>query len=126
MSARANWQPITTAAEVQNLRAAAAADDHQVIWPTHMAVKAGVITGYASLGAVGLLNLWSHSKRMTARDSLTLWREMEAKAREIGFPALCVPCGNGSPFRPLMPRAGYELAMESGFFIKNLNPKGGH
>lgn len=123
MSARAQWQPITEAAQIQNLRAAAAADDHDPICPTHLGIKAGVITAYASLGAVGFLDMWSHSQLMTARDSLTLWREMETKAREIGFPALCVPCAAHSPFRPLMRRMGYNFVMESGFFIKPL--KGG-
>lgn len=123
MSERATWQPITDRAQLEPLVAEAARDQHRVIWPTHLAIKQGEIAGYASLGTVALVNLWSHSQRMTNRDSITLWREMEQKARAIGFQAICVPCAEHSPFRPLMPRMGYGFVMESGFFIKSLNPK---
>lgn len=125
MSERARWQLITDRSQLPPLIEEAARDNHRVLWPTHIAMKGDEIAGYASLGTVALVNLWSHSQRMTARDSLTLWKEMEQNARAIGFPAICVPCSPDSPFRPLMPRMGYGFVMESGFFIKSLNPKGG-
>jgi hypothetical protein len=117
---RARWQPLRTRAELEALVREAARDDHQVVWPTHLAMKRGEIAGYGSLGNVALLNLWSHTQRMTARDSITLLREMEAAAAHAGYPAVCVPVTADSPFRKLMARLGYNYVMESGFFLKNV------
>lgn len=122
-SDRAKFQPLRTAAELEALVLEAAQDNHMVVWPSHLIEKRGEIAGYASFGNVALINLWAHSQRMTSRDSLTLWRQLEHAAAAAGYPAVCVPCASNSPFRPLMARQGYQYLFESGFFVKELKPK---
>lgn len=122
ISNRAVLRPLANRDEYDALVKAAAADDHMVVWPTHVALKDGEIVGYASLGQVALLNIWSSTEKMTARDSFTLLRTLENELAAAGFPAVCAPCATHSPFRPLMSRMGYRFLFESGYFIKALQP----
>lgn len=104
---------------------AAQSDEHNPICPTHLAqvLVEGrpQVVGYASIGIVPMVFCWVHSKRVRARDSFTLLRQVEEAAR-VRAPAgiICTPCGFGSPFYKYMPKLGYNHCGDGGIFLKIL------
>jgi hypothetical protein len=108
------------AKDLAGLRAEAKDDHHDVMAPTHIVEQDGKIIGYASIGAIPMVNLWLSSKQQRPRDAMSLLNMVENAAAAGGFQVICVPCGDVSPFRKLMNRFGYNYLMESGFFTKKL------
>jgi hypothetical protein len=106
-------------ADLEPLQAAAASDNHIVIFPSHVAEQAGEIVGYASICMVPLLFCWVHSEKVKARDSFRLLREVEAEAARIS-PAVVLPCAQTSPFHPLMHRLGYKRLGPADWHFKSL------
>jgi len=119
-TSRATVRPLTGPDDLRQLEAAAAADEHVVVWPTLAIEKNGALVGYLSVGEVALVNMWAHTKRVTARDTFTHLRVIEAKLANAGFPAVCFPVAPNSPFKPLMPHLGYQHFGEYGFWMKTL------
>ena len=108
------------ALDLAALNTAARADAHDVLAPTHVVELDGKVIGYASIGAIPMVNLWLNSKTSRPRDAMSLLNMVENEAARMRFNVICVPCGNISPFRKLMNRFGYNYLMESGFFTKVL------
>lgn len=101
-----------TAQDLEALRAVAAADDHQVVAPTHVAVRrqpdgTETIVGYASIGAIMLVNCWVDSRQVRARESASLLNVVENIAAEKGAQAIALPVAEQSPFYPHIERLGY-------------------
>lgn len=113
-------RPIADVRELEALAAAAKADDHDVLFPTHIARKDGEIVGYASIGALALVNVWAHSQRLRARESLTLLNLVENVAHALGQRTVCMPCAEQSPFRPLLPGLGYKNLGSASFHVKGI------
>ena len=107
--------------------AAAAADRHQLIAPTHVVVKDGRVIGYGSLGRVRLFFAWMDTKHATPRDSFAAWRLAEAEMAD-GAAAqhrptenlICMPCEAGSPFAPYLKHKGYDILGTAQITLKNL------
>lgn len=102
---------------------AAAKDGHCPICPTQEAVKDGEIVGAVSLGSVPLVHVWMDSKRVKARDSVRLLRELEERAARMGFRVICCPCTDSSPYRPVMERLGFLDGGGMRLFYKQIEPQ---
>ena len=115
--ARAELRPLrqpTSAQEAEDLRvhlqqlaAAAAADAHGVINPTHVMVKEGRIIGYLSIGGLPVVQCWFDSKNPHATDSLKMIEHGETVCRTQGIREYAVACAETSPFSKHMERLGY-------------------
>ena len=90
------------------LQQAAAEDDHCVIAPTHLILKDSEIVGYMSICATPVVNAWVSTKKVKARDSITLLSVAESLAESKGEKRVILTCAQGSPFYPLMERFGYK------------------
>ena len=80
-------EPITLLLQAQ-VRAAAAADGHGVIHPTHAVVRGDEVVGYTSLGSVKLVFAWLDTRKLSAPETLQViahagsrWRNSLANAR---------------------------------------------
>lgn len=95
-------------AELAELVRLAAEDDHGVLCPTHLVVKDGAIVGYLSLDATPIVNVWLHSKKVRAVDSVALLRRLDEEMQARGKPEYVMPCCEISPFYPHMDRLGFN------------------
>lgn len=102
--------------DLPRLRAAAAADGHAVILPTHQVQRAGAVVGYASLGAARLFVAWLQSD-LTARESFTAWHQAEAILDRAGG-AVCLAITENSPLRPFAERKGYTHLGNAHLYLK--------
>ena len=98
--------------EVAELVERAAADDHEVLLPTHVVERAAAdeqlddhgrpvkeeLVGYLSIGAVPVVNVWMDSKKLKVRDSLTMLGQLEAIMNHSGMDAYFLPCAEKSPY----------------------------
>jgi hypothetical protein len=108
---------------LKDLQAAAKADDHILFHPTHIAERGPEkeILGYATIGAIPLVNVWFDSKRVKGRESATLMNMVENEAQRAGHHTICVPCWASSPLRPMIEKGlGYSYFGEAGLFLKTL------
>lgn len=105
------------------LRAAARADEHALLFPTHVVSKGGDLVGYASLDATPIVNVWLDSKRVVALDSVRLLVAAEQRLHERGIRTYVMPCARTSPFFPHMGRLGFKLLGENVWFVKTLPEK---
>ena len=116
------WIRPIRAEDLAALKAAAAADQHQVILPTHVIVTNSEgkeeIVGYLSFQSVCLINTWVDSRRLRARESVHLLNTAENLAALNGAKLLLTPCAGQSPFRPYMAGLGYQFAGDTGMFLK--------
>jgi hypothetical protein len=105
------------------LQANAAADNHKVVAPTHVAMKNGEVVGYLSHGAIPTVLVWFDTKKVSAGDSTQLIVKMEEIAMSKGYPAIAVPCSESSPYFPYMPKFGYHDLAQMHMFVRQLTPK---
>lgn len=122
VATRARIVPLASHEDAQRLVGAAASDEHIVVAPTHLVMKGEEIVGYGSLGAIRLVNVWVHSRKVNKFESVRLLREAEEILRGHGAGVVCMPCDQKSPFRPFMPRLGYAPLGHALYCLKNLNP----
>ena len=120
-----DWYPslrrLRTPEQLAALQAAAASDNHAVVHPTHVITRNGEVVGYASiLAPVALVNVWLHSQKVHARDSLHLLKVGETLAAETGASAVLFPCSVDSPFIGHMERLGFERLGASTLNLKLL------
>lgn len=102
------------------LRAAALGDAHLVLFPTHAVMDAGEMVGYASVCATPTVNVWLHSKKVNALNSVKLLGHLEAALRMQGLREYIMPCSKESPFFPNMVRLGFVPLGENVSFHKDL------
>ena len=98
---------IKSQAEYDALNAAARADNHIALFPTHAVWKGGKIVGYGSINATPMVNVWLSSKDLGPRDSVQLLGVAEALASNAGLSQIIMPCADSSPFFPMMEKLGF-------------------
>lgn len=111
---------LTDLAQLEALKLAAASDGHTAIVPTHLVMKRGEIVGYASIGAVPVLNVWVHSQKVVKFESVRLLRQGEALLKERGYQFVILPVAENSPFRPYVQKLGYHTLGNASYNIKQL------
>jgi hypothetical protein len=88
--------------------AAARADNHALLAPTH-AVKndAGEVIGYVSICALPVVHVWMDTQRAGVRDSAAMLTQTEAILRDRSHGSYEMPCQESSPFYPYLAKAGF-------------------
>jgi hypothetical protein len=112
-------RPITSE-DLAALQLEAAKDDHQVWFPTHTLWKDGELVGYISDQVMPVVNLWLHSKKLKAKDSLQLLKQYDEYCKAKGQNGYVMPCSQNSPFFPKMPKLGFRYFGSTSLFYKNL------
>jgi hypothetical protein len=102
------------------LEAAAAADAHGPLNPTHVIERHGEIIGYFGVNSLPLFRLWFHSAKMKAGDSTRLLFMMENHYRMAGVDVLGTIINTTSPFYPVAARGGYVENLGDRLFLKEL------
>ena len=102
-------RPVMSQADLENLQLAAAADNHPLLYPSHIAEKDGQIIGYGGIVPnVAMVNVWIDSRKAQARDSVYCLNVVENLAFATGAKRIVMPCSEQSPFFPYMERFGYR------------------
>ena len=115
------FSPITPD-ELQALVAAAADDHHSVLFPTHVIKRDGEIVGYLSVCATPIVNVWAHSKKINALQSVRLMHKLEDELKSNGILNYIMPCAKDSPYYPHMQKLGYTALGENVWHLKQLQP----
>lgn len=120
--------PVTSPAEVSLLQAAAQEDGHVVPCPTHsiwrpLEGEDREFVGGLSLAGAPLVMMWLHSKKVQARQTLSIINSYENFLRLQGFRGYVVPCAQNSPLHPGMEKHFdcIPLARSMDIFYKPLN-----
>lgn len=119
MSDTIQLEPVTTPERLQRLLAAAAADRHWPLNPTHTILRAGEVAGCFSICAMPMITAWLDTKRMRARDT----REAVNVALQIGhsyaqgYP-LITHCPPDSPMFPFMKKFGFVPKLTTTLFVE--------
>jgi len=113
---------LRTEEDVKELNAAAKADNHSVVLPSHVLRKDGKIVGYFSVAPPGMpcVLAWLSTKDMPARESFHLINGIECQVAHAGCQAIMWPIPKDSPFYPLMEQMGYKNCGQYELFIKPL------
>lgn len=105
------------------MTAAAQADDHAVLAPTHAVIGAeGRVVGYASILSLPMVHVWVDRQAGTARDSLELGAQIDAVVSDRGGAEYLIPCEETSPYFPAMERLGFERVGPVVLFRKRIKP----
>ena len=118
--ANAQIVPIATAEQFVDLAKMAKADRHTVVIPSHLVIKKGEIVGYGSIGAVPMLNVWVHSRKVNKFESVRLLHEAEQMLAKGGAQFVILPCANDSPFRKYVGKLGYTELGNASYNLKRL------
>lgn len=92
--------------DLPGLREAVAADNAEMIAPTHVLERAGDIVGYGSAGPLRLIAGWTDPAVSDAQ-SATALAGMEQAAAANGAQIVVVACTEDCRFKRLMAEAGY-------------------
>jgi hypothetical protein len=112
------YQPVFA----DELHDAAAADDHEASFPTHVVLKDGKIVGCASVFGTPFVDIWLHTKEVRPKDTLSVLRDLEEKVRSQNIGAVVVPVPPHSPLLHLLtPERGYRRVGEFIHFEKVIN-----
>lgn len=106
--------------EYEPLKEVAKADNHQLLFPTHIVRGDSGILGYASVCATPILNLWLDSKRVGAREGILVLNTIEQGLRMAGREAIVAPCAQESPFYQHIEKLGYECLGHTTLNLKKL------
>lgn len=98
----------------------AAADNHIVLYPTHMVLDGPEIVGYGSVFATPIVGAWMDSKKVNALGSMKMLGALESALRFNGLKEYIMPCSRQSPYFLHMERMGYSPIGENVWFYKNL------
>ncbi len=90
------------------LIAAAQADGHTVILPSHVICRAGELQGYLSLGAATFIMPWFDTRKMKSRDTIQIINTAENVLRVSGRAWALAPFPKDSPLHPMMTSLGYQ------------------
>ena len=107
-------------AVVQQLIELASSDDHPVMFPTHIIEKDGKITGYMSIFATPIVNVWFDSKSLSVFDTVRAIDQAEAVMRNAGAGEYIVACAETSPVLQIMEKRGYTTVFDTTLFRKVL------
>ena len=87
---------------------AARENNHSMICPTHFVERNGEIIGASSLATVPLVLIWSHTEKLSARDSIHLKMVYDSIMETKGLPRYLVACDETSPYNAHMKRFGFK------------------
>lgn len=104
----------------QIIKAAAAADNHATIAPTHVMMKGEKILGYLSLNGMPNVHAWFDTKHPHAADSLKMIEMGELVLREHGMTAFSLLCAEESPFTPHLQRLGFVKMGTTVLYLKQI------
>lgn len=113
-------RPYHPEADALALQAAAKADAHTPLHPTHVIERDGEIVGYLGVNSLPLFRLWFHSQKLKAADSLRLLFMIENHYRMAGVPLVATVIHTASPFYPNAARGGYLECAGDRLFLKSL------
>lgn len=105
---------------VRRLGAAAQADNHLCIAPTHVMVRGEEIIGYLSIGGMPVVQAWFDSKSGHVLDSLKMIEMGEAIFDSQGGKQYMIAVSESSPFAPHMERLGFKPVMQTVLWHKQL------
>lgn len=119
-------RPLSTQQQFAALNEAAAADNHAVLFPSHVIQNAdGAIVGYFSLVRMPVVNVWTSTKETTAKETLHLLSAMDGMLADLlkanPDPTYAMPCAEDSPYFDLMEKMGYKKLGKTVMFLKTLN-----
>ena len=97
--------------------AAARAEGHGLLWPTHSIWQAGRPVGYMSLGRLPVLTGWV-SRTVDDAATQTLWREAERMMWAMGAPGWVMPTTRDCRFGPFMAQFGYARGKLARMWLK--------
>ncbi len=122
---RQRWVRPARPEDLPTLAAAAAADAHALVAPSHVFEKDGQIVGGISLGRVVLAMPWFHTTKCKVRDTLYFINQSENLAASLMPPdsngLLCVPFVPASPLHPYIAELGYSHAVPVTLTFKKVN-----
>jgi hypothetical protein len=113
-------RPYRAEADHLALAAAARADDHVPLNPTHVIEHDGEIVGYFGVNSLPLYRLWFHSEKIHAGASTRLLFMIENHFRMAGVGLVATVINEHSPFYPAAPRGGYLECLGDRLFLKQL------
>jgi hypothetical protein len=123
VDAISNWMPRIRPIrqeDFETLQKVCEADNHTVVFPTHVVEKDGKIVGYVSYLSVPLVLSWCHSKDVKVRDMLTIGNIVENLLLNANINRVGLLIQETSPVFPYYPKAGYTSFGQNHLFIKNL------
>jgi len=109
---------ITTPEQMLAVQAAAEADDHTMLYPTHYVEKDGEIVGAWCINSVPTLHTWSHTEKMTAFDSIKLMPVADAIMQDRGTPTYITFVATHSPYFDKMGKLGFIGPQPTNLFLK--------
>ena len=108
-----------SAAELPELIALAAEDNHPVCLPTHIFKKDGQIVGYYSIAAC--THAWLDTRKVNAVDTFRhVFPSGRNLMRSLGHRVHWHLCGEDSKLEPYMDRLGYDRIGKSIVFSQKL------
>lgn len=113
-------RPYDAQRDARALDAAAKADAHAPLNPTHVIEREGEIVGYFGVNSLPLYRLWFHSEKLKASDSLRLLFMIENQYRMAGVGIIGTIINTESPFYPCAARGGYLECQGDRLFLKPL------
>jgi len=120
LSGFARLVPITNQEQLDALKVEAASDNHIPLYPTHLVKRGDDVVGYISFLATPVVSPWLHSKKVRARDSLSLLNIIENMAAARGCRTILMPCAEHSPFYPVMEKLGFTRYGFTSFNVKKI------
>lgn len=117
---RAKIIPLATEEQYLELCAKANEDKHPVVTPSHLVTIGGEIVGYGSIANCPIFSVWTHSKKVSAMDSVRLLHQAESIAKAMGHTQYIMPCSTTSPYFKHMKRFGFAPMGNFSLYWKSL------
>ena len=111
---------IKTEKELEAMIKAAAEDNADIQFPSHMLTKDGKIVGGWSMGTVPLTMVWHDSNKVTVRDSIMLNKTIDALMNDRGHAHYLMACDSTSPYNSYMEKFGHNLIWNTNLYYKEI------
>lgn len=115
-------RPVTTAVQIEAIRAAALADPqgHVPIFPSHVCMLGDEIVGSLSIAASPVMGIWAHSQKSRPRHSLEMFNVARNLMRVVVPGRRCLTmCAETSPLYPFVERMDFaKLGVTTLFLSK--------
>jgi len=105
--------------DIEPLQTAAAADGHQLVYPTHILTRDNAVIGYFSIKPP-YVNVWLHTKAIRARDTVFLLGILDALVAQSGSADYIMLCAPDSPFVPYLSKLGFTHDYTAKLVVKKL------
>lgn len=112
-------RPIRSKEQLDVLNAAAKADGHVLVRPSHGVWRCGTVVGALGVATMPMVNVWLDSQQCDVRESMQVLAVFEALVADKA-PAICVPCRPTSPLHHYLEKLGYKNNGEFTLFTKEL------